>query len=133
MRETYVNSYSGVEHHIVQTIVPFPQAQFAMDMMKHLAVATGYPDGESSDGRSKLRLMTPEEIVDRCVEITERSFAAFDKKGWLLTTSNPLPEEITREEADVLTAANRLELETKLESSSRRLRERQDRTAAAPV
>lgn len=39
-------------------------------------------DGEDSVGRQKIRLMSPEEIVDKACRTAELLCEAFEEKGW---------------------------------------------------
>ena len=41
-------------------------------------------DGEDSAGRSKLRLQTPEEIVQRACDTAALACAEFRKRGWII-------------------------------------------------
>lgn len=57
-------------------------ATFVMDLMKAGSFVPSVWDGEDSRGQAKYRLLTPEELVARCVDITTRSFAVFAEKDW---------------------------------------------------
>lgn len=63
--------------------MPNPKAMFAMDLMKHVGIVLGEPDGEDSAGRAKFRLATPEELVARAVAIADLAFATFEDENWL--------------------------------------------------
>jgi len=70
-------------------LVAGPIADFAMELMRHLAIVSGIEDGEDSSGRAKARLATPQEVVDRACEIAALSFDQFSDRGWLLRTNPP--------------------------------------------
>ena len=80
----------GTDVIIVQTVQPYPQAMFAMEMMKQFGLVVGGPDGEDSTGRQKSRLMPEEEVVARAVKIADLAWKEFESRGWLLET--PLPK-----------------------------------------
>jgi hypothetical protein len=44
----------------------------------------GIDDGETSTGRQKLRVPTPQELVDRVLTTTELLIAGFEQRGWLV-------------------------------------------------
>jgi hypothetical protein len=73
------------------------KAEYAKHLMEHHATVCAVPDGEDTAGRSKLRLQTPAEVVDRCVEIADRAYAEFEKRGWLVAVPSM---DALREEAD---------------------------------
>lgn len=58
------------------------KAQFAMDLMRTNGVLLGEPGGEDSVGRAKLDLMSPQDIVNRAVAISDLTFDAFANLGW---------------------------------------------------
>lgn len=76
--------YGHTEIIVQESEVPFPQAKFAMELMRHLAIAAGVPDGYDTVGRQKLRLMTEEEVVARASKIAELSWKEFRTRNWLL-------------------------------------------------
>ncbi len=81
--DPYRNDRSEVIIH--SRVIPSPRAKFAMDLMEKHATVAAAPDGEDSAGRQTLRLQTSEEVVDRCCDISERAFAEFERRGWVLT------------------------------------------------
>jgi hypothetical protein len=84
--------YGGTHHEIMQLELPNAQSQFAMELMRHLAICAGAPDGEDSSGRQKGRLMTPAEVVARAVEIADTAWLQFKEKNWILRVP-ALPDE----------------------------------------
>jgi hypothetical protein len=69
---------------ITNSVIPHPEAEFAMGMIERMSLYCANPDGEDSAGRAKLRLMTPEEIANRACDIAAAAFAQFEKRDWLL-------------------------------------------------
>ncbi len=67
-----------------RTEAPGDEAEFAMRLMGHIAIAAGHPDGEDAGGRQKLRLLTPEEVAKRACEIASHSFTEFRARGWMI-------------------------------------------------
>ena len=49
-----------------------------------ISVHSAIDDGETSTGSQKMRVMTPTEIVARCVELTERAHGAMEQRGWII-------------------------------------------------
>ena len=56
---------------------------FAMELIK-CAWAIGLPDGDSSNGATKVKLMTPAELVARSVEVATITWSKFRELGWLV-------------------------------------------------
>ena len=77
--------YKSSEAQIVQAneIMPGMKARFAMSIMERWAMVAGDPDGEDSAGRSKLRLIEPDEVVHRACEISDHAFEEMEKRGWI--------------------------------------------------
>ena len=51
------------------------EAILAMSLIERWGMVAGQPDGEDSAGRSKLRLSTPEELVDRAFIVARMAFS----------------------------------------------------------
>jgi len=64
--------------------VPDARAAFAMACIERWAMVAAELDGEDSAGRSRLRRMTPNELVDHACEVSAIAFAKFANRGWLL-------------------------------------------------
>lgn len=56
----------------------------AKEFVDRWGMVAGIPDGEDSAGRSKLRLATPEELVDRAMACVEALYLAMDARGYRL-------------------------------------------------
>lgn len=63
------------------------QAEFALSLLKHLAVIAAAPDGVDDAGRQALRLMKPGEIAERACEIADEAFKQIEARDWII----PLP------------------------------------------
>lgn len=59
------------------------RARLAVILIEKWGMVAGKVDGEDSAGRSKLELQTPEEVVARACETSERAWAEFEKRGWV--------------------------------------------------
>ena len=86
----------GTEIIIYNTEALFLEAQFANDLMKHLAIVAAVPDGEDSAGRQKMRMMTEMEVVLRATKIAEAAFAAHRVNGLILELPAPKPANIAK-------------------------------------
>ena len=64
--------------------VPDLRAAFAMQCIERWAMVAGQPDGEDSAGRAKLRRLTANEVAAHACDCTEKAFAEFQNRGWLL-------------------------------------------------
>lgn len=69
--------------------------EFVLGCIKTWGLVGAVEDGESSDGRQKLRLHTPEEVVKRAFSLAEMAFAQGEQRGWVVTMPNY--EDIERE------------------------------------
>ena len=88
----------GTEVIITHTQALFIQAQMATDLMKHLSIIAAVPDGESSDGQQKLRMRTPDEVVERATTIAATAWQEYGRRGWLLNLPEPKPATWKSEE-----------------------------------
>ena len=68
------------------------RAEFAMSCIERWALLAGEVNGEDSAGRSKLRRLTPQEVVTQACECADQAFKAFAERGWLLNI--PSAEEL---------------------------------------
>lgn len=80
---------------------PDPRMDFARQLITHFGVIAGAPDGEDAAGRQKGKLLEPDEVVNRAIAITEKAFAAFEERGWLIELpSVDALYDMARENAD---------------------------------
>lgn len=68
--------------------IPSPQAEFAMELLRHNGILAGLEDGEDTSGRAKYRQELPSELVARAFEIAELTFDAMAERGWFHTNSS---------------------------------------------
>lgn len=59
-----------------------PMATLAVEIARSLSIGA-VPDGETSSGEQKYRLLTVKEIVDKAVAISESVYAAIESKDWV--------------------------------------------------
>jgi len=74
---------------IIKTVAPNEEAMLAAELLRHLAICTGEPDGEDSAGRTKLKLLDPAACAKRACEIAHHALAEFKTRGWLLDLPDP--------------------------------------------
>lgn len=86
------------------------KAEFAKSLMKQLAICSAVEDGEDKAGRSKSRLQTPNEVVQRAAEISDKAFDEFEKRGWLLAVPGAAVLEEKAKEAALLREKQHREL-----------------------
>lgn len=79
----------GTKIRLFNNKVPKEKAQLAIDLLKHLAIVAGDVDGEDTAGRSKLRLLKPQEVAERAVAIAAEAWIAFEAEGWVLDVPAP--------------------------------------------
>lgn len=59
-------------------------ARLALTFLERWGMVAGIEDGEDSAGRAKLKLLSPDEIVDRAFTIAEKALAAAKARGHLI-------------------------------------------------
>ena len=70
----------GIAEH--KTKVLDNRARFMLALVERWGMVSGKDGGEDSSGRSKLTLMSTEEVVDRAAESTISAFSKIDSLGW---------------------------------------------------
>jgi hypothetical protein len=63
---------------------PIAEARYAMQLAERFALIAADDDGEDSAGRQKLRLSTPEEVVDRACKIAHLMYVEIRDRNWML-------------------------------------------------
>lgn len=81
----------GTDIRIYNEWVPNEVGHIAVDLMKHLAICTGTPDGEDSAGRSKLKLLPADEVAKRACDIAAAMEKELKDRGWRLDLPEPKP------------------------------------------
>lgn len=69
------------------------EARIAQEMIAKWGMVAGVPDGEDSSGRLRLRLMTPQELVDRAFE-TAKLFMAYARQNNLVHIAPSLTQSL---------------------------------------
>ncbi len=70
------------------------EAKIAIEMVQRWGMIAGVNDGEDSAGRSKVRIMTIEELVQRACDSAQRLTEEFEKREWLLILPEPQTKDI---------------------------------------
>lgn len=69
---------------------PDMRARLAMTLIEKWGmVAATVADGEDSAGRSRMRLLTPAEVVGRACETAERAVEEMHRLGWMHAVEAP--------------------------------------------
>lgn len=77
--------YSGKKQVVVYTTTSLDEpARLAGVLIEKWALVAAAPDGEDSAGRAKARLLTPEELVDRAIAVSERFYEVMRARGHLV-------------------------------------------------
>lgn len=86
-----VEEYDGSTKQVIYSShVPAYQGELALQFARHLAIATATDDGEDSQGRAKLRALTPVEVAVRACDMAEAFVCEFESRGWLVDCPAPL-------------------------------------------
>ncbi len=62
-------------------------------MLEKWGMVAAVEDGEDSVGRAKLRLLTPEELVERACTVATIAMQRFRDRGWTLELPEPILKE----------------------------------------
>lgn len=68
---------------------PSMRAGLAMDMARKWGMVAGKPDGEDSEGRAKLGLLSPAEVVERAIETADLLMTEIEARDWMLPGLDP--------------------------------------------
>ena len=63
------------------------KAYVTMEMISRWGMVAGTPDGEDSSGRSKLRLATEKELIERAFKIADLMFDEIELRDWSMNTA----------------------------------------------
>lgn len=80
---------------IQDLVMPDLRARMALEIAKTCGMSTAVEDDEDSTGRQKLRLLSPEEVALRAVNIAGDMYDEFVARGWLGTL--PIIEDVKDE------------------------------------
>lgn len=90
---TYVRfeaDYSGYK--IVQKSIATGPGQLAQEMILRWGMVAGATDTEDSAGRAKVRLQTPDELIERACSTAQLFWDEATKRGWM--EAIPAPKEV---------------------------------------
>jgi hypothetical protein len=84
-----------LEHQVMchRTFQPNGAAELAMRLAERWGMVAVIPDGVDDAGRQKLRLMTPDEIVERATSTAEAIYLKMHDKGWMVDVPAPVLSE----------------------------------------
>lgn len=102
------------------------RATLAVDFAKTYGIVSAMEDGEDSQGRAKLKLQTPREVVDRCCEMADIMVQEFEKRGWIREDLRT-PEDIARRKGEL----GALESDIRFDFEGIMRKARKEREAAA--
>lgn len=94
--ESDMSKYDQPSLYIHDDEIIQPEACLAFDLIQKWGLVAGVPDGEDSSGRTKPRLQTPEELVERAFAAAKLAFTEARKRQ-LVLNAGPLPEAKPRE------------------------------------
>lgn len=89
------SQYKDRSIQVYDTITLDYKARIAASLLERWGPVLAATDGESSDGRQKIRALTPEEIAQKACNIAEATMAEFEHRGWLINI--PDMAEINKE------------------------------------
>lgn len=72
------------------TELPEEEAKLAFALIERWGMVAGLPDGEDSAGRSKLRLSTPDELVERAFACAKKAFETARESDLMHSTGSSL-------------------------------------------
>jgi hypothetical protein len=75
-------------------------AGMAFDLLSKWGMVAAVDNGEDSSGRAKVRLSTPEEVVERAVKTAELFLRVADERGWICTVSDEMEAELEKSQAE---------------------------------
>lgn len=76
-----------------------PEAEFALQCIQKWGMVAAKDDGEDSSGRAKIKLSTPEEIVDRAFKIARLAMEHIAREDMLIHFPSAAEREAAIEEA----------------------------------
>lgn len=92
MIETKFNVEYGQQKLILhETEVPEAETRLAFSLLERWGMVSATPDGEDSAGRSKLRLSTPTELIDRAFSVANLAYS-HARKNNLIHDCGSIPE-----------------------------------------
>ena len=100
-----VDSYrGGTDVKILKTRAFGIVAGLAVEMASRWGMVAAQPDGEDSNGRQKLRCLSPNEIVSKAINTAEMLYEELSAKGLIAEIPLPRPHRTEDEEEAFRTA-----------------------------
>lgn len=85
MQEIHIKNDNGQPKAIVhRTEIYDTKAQLALDLISKFGMAA-IPEGETSSGETKLRVLTAEEVITRCFDVADKAIDEIRKRSWYST------------------------------------------------
>lgn len=101
-------------------------AALAVDLVKNYGIISAKDDGEDTQGRAKIKLLSPEEVVDRCCTIADLLVEEFEARGWIREDMRTA-EEIAKRKGEL--AAIQADVTYDFESLLRKARKEHEASA----
>lgn len=93
MQEVHIKNENGQPKVIVhRTEIHDGKAQFAMSLIEKFGLCAAIPDGEDAAGRQKIRVLTPDELVEKACILADKAIEEIRKREWF--TAVPKWEEM---------------------------------------
>ena len=86
-------THRGIEVMVYEQRALDAEARLAAQMIERWGMSAAIEDGEDSSGRSKLRLLSPHELVTRACDTAKYAMEEFNKRGWILDLPTPTVED----------------------------------------
>ncbi len=94
MQEIKIKNDNGQPKVIIhRTEIHDGKAQLALDLISKFGMVA-IPDGETSSGDIKLRILTSDEVITRCFDVADKAIDEIRKRSWY--TSCPTWEEMEK-------------------------------------
>lgn len=89
MQAMQIKGYHDIARVVThETEQPDQVARLAFSFIEKWGMVAGTPDGEDSSGRQKLRLGTPDEVVQRAFELSTKAFNLARATGHTVEVGN---------------------------------------------
>lgn len=69
--------------------VPNDRARLAMELVARWGIVAATDGGEDAAGRSKLKLQSPTEVVERAMETADKLISSIENSGWMIDCPDP--------------------------------------------
>ena len=94
---------------VVMGVTHSLKSEMAMRIVERWAMVCAEPDGEDSAGRAKLRLLSPELVVDRALAVSDLLVDRLADNGWITKPEMSL-EDVQRRDGKLRRVALREEM-----------------------